>query len=480
MVSERDPAALDEAVRRILTDKPLRESLRLRAQALASANHDSVRVRAKFQDALKAAARDESVKQVLLTRAGVEVREVPAPQVEPGAVLVRVSHSCISVGTEMSGVRESNLPLWKRALQRPDQVRRLAGLVAKEGLDTARAIMRTKLAEAQPIGYSAVGRVVAVGDGVPDLAVGDRVGCAGAQSAHHAEFICVPRNLVVAVPEAVSDRDAATVTLGAIALQGVRRLQPTLGESIVVIGLGVIGQITVQLLKSAGARVIGVDIDRKRLAESVAIGLDVAVHPDDTEPTAQAVRLTDGYGADGVIVTAASSSDDVISTAFHMCRRKARVVLVGDVGLDLQRADIYAKELDFLVSTSYGPGRYDRTYEEAGLDYPIAYVRWTENRNLAEYLRQIADGRVRLDKMAGSDFPVDRAGDAYRTLSDAAKRPLFAILVYDISGARPINRRVERRASARSAGPAGVRLALIGAGNFAKSMHLPLLRKMSR
>jgi predicted dehydrogenase/threonine dehydrogenase-like Zn-dependent dehydrogenase len=419
------------------------------------------------------------MKQVLLTREGVEVREVPAPQVEPGAVLVRVSHSCISVGTEMSGVRESNLPLWKRALERPDQVRRLAALVAKEGFASARAIVRTKLAEAQPIGYSAVGRVVAVGDGVSDLAVGDRIGCAGAQSAHHAELICVPRNLAVPVPEAVSDRDAATVTLGAIALQGVRRLQPTLGESVVVIGLGVIGQITVQLLKSAGARVIGVDIDRKRLAEAVTLGLDAAVHPDDTEPTVQAARLTDGYGADGVIVTAASASNEIMSSAFRMCRRKARVVLVGDVGLDLERADIYAKELDFLVSTSYGPGRYDRTYEEAGLDYPIAYVRWTENRNLAEYLRQIADGRVRLDKMAGAEFPVDRAGDAYRTLSDAAERPLFAVLRYDVSSAAPISRRVERQVSARRAGPACIRLALIGAGNFAKSMHLPLLQKMS-
>src|SRR5215470_8365698 len=418
------------------------------------------------------------MKQVLLTRAGVEVREVPAPQVEPGRVLVRVSHSCISVGTEMSGVRESNLPLWKRTLQRPDQVRRLAGLVAHEGLDTVRAMVRTKLAEAQPIGYSAVGRVIAAGDGVCDLSVGDRVACAGAQSAHHAEIICVPRNLVVVVPQAISDRDAATVTLGAIALQGVRRLQPTLGESIVVIGLGVIGQITVQLLKSAGARVIGVDIDRKRLAEAVALGIDANVHPDDVDPIAQATRLTDGHGADGVIVTAASPSNEVVSTAFRMCRRKARVVLVGDVGLDLQREDIYAKELDFLISTSYGPGRYDRTYEESGLDYPIAYVRWTENRNMAEYLRQIAEGRVRLDKMAGSAFPVTRASDAYRALSDPAERPLCAFLVYDVMGAPPISRRIELRARAGRAGT--VRLGLIGAGNFAKSMHLPLLQKMQR
>ena len=385
------------------------------------------------------------MKQVLLTRAGVEVREVPAPQVEPGAVLVRVSHSCISVGTEMSGVRASNLPLWKRALQRPDQVRRIATIVAKEGLDTARAMVRTKLAEAQPVGYSAVGKVLAVGAGISDLAEGDRVACAGAQSAHHAEFICVPRNLVAPVPETVSDRDAATVTLGAIALQGIRRLAPTLGETIVVIGLGVIGQLTVQILRSAGARVIGVDPDRARLAEAAALGIDMAVHPDDSDPATQASRLTDGNGADGVIVTAATPSSEVMSTAFRMCRRKARVVLVGDVGLDLQRSDIYPKELDFLISTSYGPGRYDRTYEESGLDYPIAYVRWTENRNMAEYLRQIADKRVRPDLMKAKEFAVERATEAYAALADPAERPLFAILAYEASSAAPIHRRVELR-----------------------------------
>jgi predicted dehydrogenase/threonine dehydrogenase-like Zn-dependent dehydrogenase len=420
------------------------------------------------------------MKQVLLTRAGVEVRDVPEPAVEPGAVLVHVSQSCISVGTEMSGVRDSDLPLWKRALRRPDQLRRLVTVAATEGLDTARAAVRNKLAEVQPVGYSAVGRAIACGDAVADIAVGDRVACAGAQSAHHAEIICVPRNLCVAVPEAVSDRDAATVTLGAIALQGVRRLQPTLGEALVVIGLGAIGQITVQLLKSAGARTMGIDIDRKRLAEAAAFGLDAGVHPDDLDPVAQAARLTDGHGADGVIVTAASPSSEVLSAAFRMCRRKARVVLVGDVGLNLDRADIYPKELDFLISTSYGPGRYDRGYEESGLDYPIAYVRWTENRNMAEYLRQIADGRVRLDALATAIFPVERADAAYRALSDPDKRPLFAFLAYPSEdvGVPPIHHRLAPRSAQRRTGAAAVRLALIGAGHFAKSMHLPLLQKM--
>ena len=418
------------------------------------------------------------MRQVLVTRGGVEVRDVPAPQVQPGTVLVRVSYSCISTGTEMSSIRESDTPLWKRAMQRPEQVRRLAGVAMKEGLDVARAVVRTKLGEAQPVGYSAVGHVIEVGEGTSDVAIGGRVACAGAANAYHADYICVPRNLCVAVPQAVSDTDAATVTIGAIALQGVRRLAPTLGESVVVIGLGAIGQITTQLLRSAGVHVIGVDIDRKRLAEATAAGLDAAIHPDDADPAEQAVRLTDGVGADGVIVTAASPSDDVLSTAFRICRRKARVVLVGDVGLDIKRADIYHKELDFLISTSYGPGRYDRRYEEEGLDYPISYVRWTENRNMAEYLRQIADGRVRLEGMPSAVFPVERAADAYAALADAAQRPLNAFLDYERNPAQPVSRRLELR-NTRVPVVGAIRVAVIGAGKFAKSTHLPLLQRMS-
>jgi len=418
------------------------------------------------------------MKQVLLTSSGVEVREVPAPGVDAGSVLVRVHTSCISVGTEMSGVRDSNLPLWKRAMQRPQQLRRLADMVMSEGLDATRTAVRTKLGAAQPIGYSAAGTVIAVGDGVTDFSPGNRVACAGAQAAHHAEFICVPRNLCVPVPEAVSDRDASTVTLGAIALQGVRRLQPTLGETFTVIGLGVLGQIAVQLLKSAGARVIGVDVDRARLDEALRLGLDAAIHPDDNDPIAQTNRLTDGIGADGVLVAAASSASDIMATAFRMCRRKARVVLIGDVGLDLDRGDIYAKELDFLVSTSYGPGRYDRNYEEGGLDYPIAYVRWTENRNMAEYLRQIADGRVRLGGMTAQHFPIEQAVEAYRALSEGETRPLFSFLDYDGATERPPARRIEAAVASKPV-KGTVRLGLIGAGHFAKSMHLPLLEKMS-
>ena len=418
------------------------------------------------------------MKQVLLGRSGVDVRDVPAPAIEAGHILVRTSRSCISVGTEMSGVRQSDKALWRRALERPQQVKKLAELVIRDGIATTQALVRTKLAEASPIGYSLTGRVVSVGDGIADLRVGDRVACAGAQHAHHAEIVRVPRNLCVPVPEGVDDAAAATVTLGAIALQGLRRLAPTLGETFVVIGLGLVGQLTVQLLKASGARVVASDLDGNRVEEARNF-TDVVLQPGDVDAIEQVIRLTDGQGADGVIITAASNSDEVIATACRMCRRKGRVVIVGDVGLDIQRADIYAKELDVLISTSYGPGRYDRRYEEEGLDYPPGYVRWTENRNMAEYLRLLAECRVSLDHANAPSFPIERAGEAYEALGASEDRPLLAWLTYPENSDQEVRRVVEVRSPPRRAS-GGLRLALIGAGGFAKSMLLPVIQSMPK
>ncbi len=414
------------------------------------------------------------MKQVLLKQGGVVVEEVPAPQSAPGRVLVRTAYSCISVGTEMSGVKASDLPLWKRAIQRPDQVRRVIQMIATDGMTRTRETVRAHLAMASPIGYSLSGTVVDVGAGISDLAPGDHVACAGAQSAHHAEVVSVPRNLVVPLPEAMDLARASTVTLGAIALQGVRRAAPTLGETIVVVGLGILGQITAQLLKSNGARVIGIDPDRSRIATALAHGMDIGFHPGDVSADAEVARRTGGIGADGVIITAASPSDDILSGAFRICRRKGRVVLVGDVGLDINREDIYAKELDFLVSTSYGPGRYDRTYEEGGLDYPVGYVRWTENRNMLTYMALVADGRLALDDLIGTRYPIENAKEAYAALSESEQRPMTVLLCYPGSATAP-TRRVPNP-GARQARSGAVRIALVGAGAFAKSVHLPLLR----
>ncbi len=418
------------------------------------------------------------MKQLLIRHGGVTVEEVPAPMVENGQVLIRLEYSCISVGTELSGVRTSNLPLWKRALQRPKEVKQVIDRVRSDGVVQTRKLVRSKLEETHPLSYSAAGVVVEVGAGVTDIRVGDRVACGGSQSAYHAEVVAVSRNLVVPIPENVDSAAASTATLGAIAMQGVRRANPTLGETFVVIGLGIVGQLTQQLLNANGVRVIGLDLDRKRLDLAQRHGMEEALHPDDAMMTEQVARLTDGYGADGVIITAASASSEVVSTAFKCCRRKARVVLVGDVGLNLDRADIYAKELDFFISSSYGPGRYDRNFEEANLDYPLPYVRWTENRNLQECLRLMAAGRLNIAPLIDGVYPVDQVSDAYRALQSTDAPPLALLLSYGQGECSPRRQVVNPRAATSRSG--AIRLAVVGAGGFARQTLLPLITEMPK
>jgi len=413
------------------------------------------------------------MKQVMIGRDGVSVQEVPAPQVQPGTVLVRVEHSCISTGTELSGVQASDKPLFRRVLERPEQLRAALNMAAAQGVGPTWQAIQNRLDARHPLGYSASGTVVAVGAGIDDIAIGERVACGGAQCAFHAEIIGVPRNLVVRIPENVSGDQASMVTIGAIALQGVRRAEPTLGETFVVIGLGLIGQLTVQLLKANGVRVIGADLDKARLEFALAHGLDAAIGPDESAPEDQVARLTDCAGADGVIITAASTSDEIVSTAFRMCRRKARVVLVGDVGLDIKRADIYEKELDFRVSTSYGPGRYDRRYEEEGIDYPIGYVRWTENRNMAAFLRLAGEGRLDVAALISARFPVGSAAEAYRALQAGSPRPLAVLLDYPPRPEAAITR-VDTPIRRRDRDGA-LRLAVIGPGGFVSGTLLPLI-----
>ena len=418
------------------------------------------------------------MKQVLIKKGQVLVDDIAAPVTEPGTVLVRVDHSCISIGTEMSGIKASSLPLWKRALQQPEKVKKALKMISTQGLSATKTLVEGKLDEAQPTGYSAAGTILEVGDGITDLAVGDRVACAGAQCAHHAEVIRVPRNLTVLLPDELGFAEASTVTLGAIAMQGVRRAQPTLGETFVVIGLGILGQLASQLLRANGCRVIGTDLDRGRIRIAQELGQHIGIHPDDGSDVEQVARLTDGAGADGVIITAATPSDAVISTAFKMCRKKGRVVLVGDVGLNLNRADFYAKELDFFISCSYGPGRYDANYEERGLDYPLSYVRWTENRNMGEYLRLVAEGRINLKPLIGAVFPVAQTTEAYAAVRQGAVKAPLVLLSYPPPAVAGPEVRAVRNVQARPAGKGLVRLALIGAGNFAKAMHLPNLRNL--
>lgn len=418
------------------------------------------------------------MKQVLIKQGKVILEDVPAPAIEPATVLVRVGFSCISIGTEMSGVKATGLPLWKRALKQPQNVKKAIGMIASQGFSKASSQISERLTAAIPTGYSAAGVVVAVGADVEGFRPGDRVACAGAQCAFHAEYICVPKNLTVHIDDTVSIAHASTVTLGAIALQGVRRASPTLGETFVVIGLGILGQLTVQLLKANGCRVIGVDLDQDRVKLAEQLGMDVGISNETANDVELVNRLTGGIGADGVVITAATPSDEVISTAFKMCRKKGRAVLVGDVGLHLNRADFYQKELDFFISSSYGPGRYDANYEEHGLDYPIGYVRWTENRNMDEYLRLVAEGRVRLAPLISTIFPVDEATIAYETLKDTRAKPLMVLLSYpEQPHGLPAARTITSPATRVGTGDP-VSLAVVGAGSFAKGMHLPNIRDM--
>ena len=418
------------------------------------------------------------MKQVVIRRGQATVDQVPAPCVEAGTILVRVDHSCISVGTELSGIRASDVPFWKRALRHPAKVKRVVDTLTSQGVAATRSLIQGKLAAGVPTGYSAAGTVIEVGAGIIDIVPGDRVACAGAQCAHHAEVIRVPRNLTVPIPDGLGFAEASTVTLGAIALQGVRRASPTLGETFVVIGLGILGQLSAQLLRANGCRVIGTDLDARRVRAALALGMDVGLDEHE-EGVEQVTRVTGGVGADGVIITAASSSDALVSAAFRMCRKKGRVVLVGDVGLGLDRADFYAKELDFFISASYGPGRYDRRYEEEGVDYPVGYVRWTENRNMSEYLRLLAEGSVSVGALVGATYPVADAGDAYAALGGEGAKPLLVLLRYPSDPADAAPARVVANPLAQRAGPDRLRVALIGAGGFAKGMHLPNLRALA-
>jgi predicted dehydrogenase/threonine dehydrogenase-like Zn-dependent dehydrogenase len=417
------------------------------------------------------------VKQLLVRSGKVFLKEVPAPVVGPKNVLVRVERSCVSVGTEMAGIKMSGLPLYRRALKQPHHVKRVIELMRDQGVTRIYKQVMGKLDAGLPTGYSAAGTVVAIGAEVEGIAVGDRVACAGAGVANHAEMIDVPVNLAVPIPEQLSFDLAATVTLGAIAMQGVRRAQPTLGETVLVVGLGILGQITAQLFSANGCRVIGTDIDPRRIAVALENGMDIGVNPDDGDVAGRVVKLTDGIGADVVVITAASASSDILAEAFHACRKKARVVIVGDVGLNMARADIYAKELDVLISCSYGPGRYDPVYEEEGADYPLPYVRWTENRNMGEYLRLLAAGRVRLDNMIQEPFSIDQAEEAYGKLSGEGVKPLLVLLKYPErdSAFDPV---VQVSAPAQVDGR--IRMALVGAGGFAQGMHLPNLQKLKQ
>ena len=327
------------------------------------------------------------------------------------------------------------------------------------------------------LGYSAAGYVVAVGDGIEGLQPGDRVACGGAGKANHADYVLIPRNLVCRIPDGCDMRWAATTTIGTIAMQGVRRAQPVLGEKIAVIGLGLIGMLTLQLLRAAGCQVIGLDLDPQRVERAKTLGMECGTS--NPELFAQLVRdMTQGQGADRVLITAATKSDQVINMAMEVARRRGVVVIVGDVGLNVQRTHFYRKEIDLLMSTSYGPGRYDASYEEKGIDYPFSYVRWTLNRNMQSYMELIAAGRLNIESLVDIIAPVEQAPALYNTLANNKEAPVGILLQYSYpQQANQSNSENIRLRGARIAQTGKINYVLVGAGAYGQSMLVPMMDK---
>ena len=416
------------------------------------------------------------MKQILQSaRSGeLELAEVPAPSAGAGQVLVRTAYSVVSPGTETMAMDFARSSLVAKARSRPDLVRQVTKKLRQEGpLATWRAVT-TRLDAPQPLGYSCAGIVEAVGEGVTGFARGDRVACAGAGYANHAEWNAVPENLVALVPEGVSLREAAYATVGAIALQGLRLARPALGEIAAVVGLGLIGQLAVQCLRANGCRVVGLDPNPERAKQARDLGAEWVAAPGELGASWRD-HATGGYGVDLALVTASAASPAPLVTAAELCRRRGRISLVGAVPIDLDRRLLYEKELELVVSMSYGPGRYDRRYEELGLDYPLPFVRWTENRNLQAFLGLVASGAVCPQRLDAEVVAFAEAERIYAELARGDRNRLSLVFEYPQDAASERSLQLPRPPPAPAEGALGV--AVMGAGNYAKSVLLPALSR---
>ncbi|MFZ0478292.1 MAG: zinc-binding alcohol dehydrogenase [Terriglobales bacterium] len=447
----------------------------------------------------------------------LSVNEVAAPQLLPGCVLVRTAASLVSAGTERASAEFARKSLLAKGKARPDLARDVLAKLKRDGLAATIGTVRSRLGQPQSTGYSSAGTVIAIGDGVSDIGVGDRVACAGAGYAVHAELACVPRLLVAkspveaygsthavtantgerrSTPFPVSFEEAAFATVGAICLHGFRTAEVSLGETVAVIGLGLLGQITVQLLKAAGCRVFGMDLIEQRAALAIQNGAESAsTRPGEFRDLC--FQRTGGQGADAVLITAETPSSDPVNLAAAIARDRAVIVAVGTVGMDLQRKLYYEKELDFRISRSYGPGRYDTAYEQKGRDYPVGHVRWTETRNMEVFLRFIAEGKLNLPSLITHRFPIEQANRAFDLITGRANEPSLAVLLTypnaeagsgEAAQCRPALQRWETRKKetesrrdapgptrAPSRGRTSTALGVLGAGNFAQTILLPAL-----
>jgi predicted dehydrogenase len=413
------------------------------------------------------------MKQILqhLRSGELEVADLPSPIARPGHVLIQTSRTLISAGTERMLVEFGQAGLIAKARSQPDKVKQVLDKIRTDGLAPTLEAVFNRLDEPLPLGYCNVGTVLEVGPGLTGFSPGDRV----ASNGPHAEIVCIPKNLCAKVPDGVDDEAAAFTVLASIGLQGIRLIEPTLGERIVVIGLGLIGLVTVQLLRAAGCEVLGVDVNPQRLKLAEQFGARTAAAGGGGDPVAVANAWTNGLGVDGVLVTASAKTDEIMHQAAQMCRRRGRIVLVGVVGLNLRRADFYEKELTFQVSCSYGPGRYDDAYEQAGRDYPYGFVRWTEQRNFEAILSTIASGGLTVADLITHRYKLADAAGAYTTVSkDSAA--LGVVLEYPESVERASSINVGQSAAT---GDGRSVIGVIGAGNFSKMTLMPGLARTS-
>jgi len=405
--------------------------------------------------------------------------DVPVPKLLPGFVLVRLAASVVSAGTERAACEFASKTLLQKAKARPDLVREVISKVRRDGLFSAVAAVRSRLDQPNALGYSSSGTVIGVGEGVTDLSAGDRVACAGASYAVHAEFACVPRLLVARIrpDSAVSFEEAAFTTVGAVALHGVRTADVKLGDVVAVIGLGLLGQLTVQTLKAAGCRVLGMDIAAERAELALRLGADdVCISRDGLHDLC--VQHSSGHGADAVLITAETASSEPVDLAGEVTRDRGVVVAVGTVSMNIQRKLYFEKELDFRVSRSYGPGRYDSAYEQKGRDYPIGYVRWTETRNMEAFLQLLSDGKLDVKSLVTHRFPIARAQAAYDLITGKVGQPFLGVLITYSEQADPSQeiQLVGKGIASALHSEKAMAIGVLGAGNFAMSTLLPALK----
>lgn len=409
----------------------------------------------------------------------LSVAEVPVPLLRPGGVLVKNHFSIISSGTERASLELARKSLAGKARERPDLVRKVMDKAKRDGIAATVQSVRRRLEELKPLGYSSAGEVIEVGKDVRDLRVGDRVACGGAGYASHAEVIFVPKNLCVRVPEGLDMQSAAFATIGSIALQSVRQAELTLGEWVAVIGLGLIGQLAAQLVRASGCQVLAIDLDQARVELARKLGADCATSARQDEIFTLAQEMTSAVGIDACILAASTTSNQPLELAARLCRDKGRIVSVGLVKMDVPRQIFYQKELELKLSRSYGPGRYDPAYEEQGVDYPVGYVRWTERRNLSQFLKLVAAHQVNVRDLVTHVFDIRDAEEAYKLISEARTPHLAVTLRYPLETQPAKSIKLAPETRQRPIGGEKIGIGVIGAGNFVRTVLVPELAKIS-